>query len=263
MRLRPRSAGTAWEARPAGEGGSATPGLGGGSLPFPPGSRRAERYWSPLPLRGDRSATPLPTRVLAPALACFPLAGAGPPALEVTRVGELPQSFQRRDRLLGSALAGRNPRAQAPGGAVSDARFCPPQPAAALRGAGRLPPGRPNPAVMGCGKPGRRSSPAAAASWPSVARGSRSPRPGVRGPCSLKPGGRWQVFASPRIWCSGSRAGPGGSCAPGEGEWAPADVLAGCFAQGGCPGSGRGPAGEGCANASQKGERCLRGWKLT
>lgn len=61
------------------------------------------------------TATPLPTRVLAPALACFPLAGAGPPALEATRVGELPQCFQRRDRLLGSALAGRNPPAQAPG----------------------------------------------------------------------------------------------------------------------------------------------------
>lgn len=79
----------------------------------------------------------------------------------------------------------------------------------------------------------------------------------------MKPGGRWQVFASPRMRRSGSRAGPGGSWAPGEGEWAPADALAECFAQGGCPGSGRGPAGEACANASQKGERCLRGWKLT
>lgn len=50
----------------------------------------------------------------------------------------------------------RRPKPRGGVGGASDARFCPlaPQPAAALRGAGRLPPGRPNSAAMGCGKPG-------------------------------------------------------------------------------------------------------------
>ncbi|XP_029856606.1 uncharacterized protein LOC115335285 [Aquila chrysaetos chrysaetos] len=195
MRLRLRSPGTAWEARPAGEGGSATPRLGGGSLPFPPGQPSCGALLEPSATAWGSLRDAAAHSVLAPALACFPLAGAGPPALEVTRVGELPQSFQRRDRLLGSALAGRNPPDQAPGGAASDARFCPPQPAAALRGAGRLPPGRPNPAVMGCRKPG-----------PLELAG--------RGPCCLKPGGRWQVFASPRMRNGGVLAHAHGLISP-------------------------------------------------